>query len=143
MIAAIAFIIISTSKLKWHPFLSLLAAAIGYGALSGTMTLEDVVKSINTGFGNTVGFIGIVIIAGSIIGTFLERSGGAHSLAISTLRIVGSKNVPLALSIIGYIVSIPVFCDSGFIIIAPLARALTRRSDLSERLRRQWPIPHP
>jgi gluconate:H+ symporter, GntP family len=131
MLAAIGFIIISTSKLKWHPFLSLLAAAIGYGALSGTMTLEEVVKSINTGFGNTVGFIGIVIISGSIIGTFLERSGGAHSLALSTLKIVGEKHVPLALSIIGYIVSIPVFCDSGFIIIAPLARALTKQVRIS------------
>jgi gluconate:H+ symporter, GntP family len=131
MLAAIGFIILSTSKLKWHPFLSLLAAAIGYGALSGTMTLEEVVKSINTGFGNTVGFIGIVIISGSIIGTFLERSGGAHSLALSTLKIVGEKHVPLALSIIGYIVSIPVFCDSGFIIIAPLARALTKQVRIS------------
>ena len=131
MFAAIAFIIISTSRFKWHPFLALLIAALGYGALSGTMSLEEVVKSVNTGFGNTVGFIGIVIIAGSIIGTFLEKSGGAQTLAASTLGIVGKKNVPLALSIIGYIVSIPVFCDSGFIIIAPLAKALCKQVKIS------------
>lgn len=131
MFIAVAFIIISTSRLKWHPFLSLLIAAIGYGALSGTMSLQDVVKSINSGFGNTVGFIGIVIIAGSIIGTFLEKSGGAQTLAESTLKIVGKKNVPLALSIIGYIISIPVFCDSGFILISPLAKALSKRVKIS------------
>lgn len=131
MFVAVAFIILSTSRLKWHPFLSLLIAAIGYGALSGTMTLQDVVKSINTGFGNTVGFIGIVIIAGSIIGTFLEKSGGAQTLASGTLKIVGKNNVPLALSIIGYIVSIPVFCDSGFIIIAPLAKAMSKQVKIS------------
>ena len=121
---SIAFIIFTTSKLKWHPFFSLLIAAFGYGGLSGTLSLEEVVKSVNSGFGNTIGFIGIVILAGSIIGKFLEKSGGAFTLAGSTLKIVGKKNVPLALSIIGYIVSIPVFCDSGFIIIAPFARAL-------------------
>jgi GntP family gluconate:H+ symporter len=131
MFAAIAFIIVSTSRLKWHPFLSLLIAALAYGALSGTMSLEEVVKSINSGFGNTVGFIGIVIIAGSIIGTFLEKSGGAQALAERTLKVVGKKNVPLALSIIGYIVSIPVFCDSGFIIIAPLAKAMTKQVKIS------------
>lgn len=128
---SVVFIIFTTSKLKWHPFFSLLSAAIGYGALSGTMTLEEVVKSINSGFGNTIGFIGIVILAGSIIGTFLEKSGGAVTLAGGTLKIVGNKNVPLALSIIGYIISIPVFCDSGFIIIAPLAKALTKQVKIS------------
>lgn len=128
---AIAFIIVTTTKFRWHPFLSLLIAAIGFGAFSGTMSLEQVVKSVNTGFGNTVGFIGIVILAGSIIGTFLEKSGGAHALAASTLKIVGKKNVPLALSIIGYIISIPVFCDSGFIIISPLAKAMTREVKIS------------
>ena len=128
---AVIFIIITTSRLKWHPFFSLLVAAFGFGAFSGTMSLEDVVKSVNSGFGNTIGFIGIVIIAGSIIGKFLEKSGGAFTLAQSTLRIVGKKNVPLALGIIGYIVSIPVFCDSGFIIIAPLAKALSKQVKIS------------
>ncbi len=128
---SIVFIIITTSKLKWHPFFSLLLAAFGYGGLSGTMSLDEVVKSVNSGFGNTIGFIGIVILAGSIIGKFLEKSGGAFALAESTLKIVGKKNVPLALSIIGYIVSIPVFCDSGFIILTPLAKAMTRQVKIS------------
>jgi GntP family gluconate:H+ symporter len=128
---SVAFIIFTTSKLKWHPFFSLLTTAFGYGGLSGTMSLDEVVKSVNSGFGNTIGFIGIVILAGSIIGKFLEKSGGAFTLAGSTLKVVGKKNVPLALSIIGYIVSIPVFCDSGFIIIAPLAKALTKQVKIS------------
>jgi len=95
------------------------------------MSLEEVVKSVNTGFGNTIGFIGIVILAGSIIGKFLEKSGGAFTLAGGTLKIVGKKNVPLALSIIGSIISVPVFCDSGFIILSPLAKALTKQAKIS------------
>jgi GntP family gluconate:H+ symporter len=131
LLISVVFIIVTTSKLKWHPFLSLLAAAFGFGCLSGTMSPDEVVKSINTGFGNTVGYIGIVILAGSVIGKFLEKTGGAYSLAKGTLKVVGEKNVPLALSIIGYIISIPVFCDSGFIILTPLARALTRQVKIS------------
>ncbi len=125
---SIAFIILSTSVFKWHPFLSLLAAAFGFGILSGHMSLKQVVDSINTGFGNTIGYIGIVILAGSIIGKFLEKSGGAHKLAEGVLKAVGKRNVPLAMSILGYIISIPVFCDSAFIILSPLAKALSRQT---------------
>ena len=81
LILAIAFIILSTAKFKLHPFLALILAAIGYGLFSG-MQLNSIVSSVNNGFGNTVGSIGIVIIAGCIIGTFLEKSGGAFVMAI-------------------------------------------------------------
>ncbi len=131
LLLAIVFIILSTTRLKLHPFLSLLLAAFGYGIFSDKMPLEDVAKAINFGFGDTVGRIGIVILAGSIIGTFLEKSGGARKLAERVLALVGYKNVPLAMGAIGYIVSIPVFCDSGFVILAPLAKALSRKAKVS------------
>lgn len=125
---SIIFIIVTTTRFKLHPFLALLLAAFGYGVSCGTMSLSDVAKAVNTGFGDTVGAIGIVILAGSIIGTFLEKSGGALSLAERTIHTVGRKNVPLAMGVIGYIVSIPVFCDSGFVVLAPLAKAMSRRA---------------
>ncbi len=131
LILSIIFIILTTSRLKWHPFLSLLMAAIGFGLLSGTMKPVEVITSINTGFGNTIGYIGIVILAGSIIGKFLEKTGGAFRIAQSALKVTGKKNVPLAMSIVGYIVSIPVFCDSAFIILVPLAKALSRQVRIS------------
>jgi len=131
LILSIIFIILTTSRLKWHPFLSLLMAAIGFGLLSGTMKSVEVITSINTGFGNTIGYIGIVILAGSIIGKFLEKTGGAFRIAQSALKVTGKKNVPLAMSIVGYIVSIPVFCDSAFIILVPLAKALSRQVRIS------------
>lgn len=127
---SIVFIVLTTTRLKLHPFLALLLAAFAYGVCSGRMSLAEVVKAVNDGFGGTIGAIGIVILAGSIIGTFLEKSGGAFSLAEGTVRIVGQKNVPLAMGLIGYIVSIPVFCDSGFVVLSPLARAMSRRAGL-------------
>jgi len=131
LLLSVVFIIVATTKLKLHPFLALLISAFGYGVFCGKMSLADVVKSVNSGFGDTIGYIGIVILAGSVIGTFLEKSGGAFKLAESTLKLVGRKNVPLAMSIIGYIVSIPVFCDSGFVILSSLGRGLSRKAKIS------------
>ncbi|MBN2713938.1 MAG: GntP family permease [Planctomycetes bacterium] len=130
LIASIIFIVVVTAKFKLHPFLALLIAAFGFGLISG-MDPMKVVKSINDGFGGTIGYIGIVILAGTIIGVFLEKSGGAQSLAESTLKLTGEKNVPLAMGIIGYIVSMPVFCDSGFVLLSPLNKALSRKAKVS------------
>ncbi|MDH4238840.1 MAG: GntP family permease [Phycisphaerae bacterium] len=131
LLLSVVFIILATAKLKLHPFLALLVSAFGYGIFCGKMSLADVVESVNSGFGGTIGDIGIVILAGSVIGTFLEKSGGAFKLAESTLKLVGTRNVPLAMSIIGYIVSIPVFCDSGFVILSSLCRGLSRKAKIS------------
>jgi len=130
LVISVVFIVVSTVKFKFHPFLALLFAAIGFGLLA-RMPLSTIAKSINDGFGDTIGHIGIVIIAGIIIGTFLERSGGAFAIADRILRIIGQRHVPLAMSIIGYFVSIPVFADSGFVILMPLNRALSKKAKIS------------
>ncbi|MCB0638562.1 MAG: GntP family permease, partial [Lewinella sp.] len=86
---------------------------------------------VNEGFGATIGSIGIIIIAGVVIGTFLERSGGAYALAQRLLRLIGPKRLHGAMAFIGYVVSIPVFADSGFIIMSSLNKALTKQAGLS------------
>ena len=83
------------------------------------------------GFGGTAEKIGIVIIAGTIIGVMLERTGAALTMAETVLKWVGPKRPALAMSIIGYITSIPVFCDSGFVILAALNKSLSRRTGVS------------
>ncbi len=130
LVLCILFIILSSTKMKLHPFLALLLGAIGFGLFTG-MPLKNIVASINEGFGETLGKIGIVIIAGTIIGTFLEYSGGAFALAERILKIIGKNHVPLAMSLIGYVISIPVFSDSGFVILAPLNKALSKRAGIS------------
>ena len=126
----ILFIVITSTRLKVYPFLALVIAAFLFGLLTG-MPLEKIIETINAGFGGTIGSIGIVIIAGIIIGAFLENSGGAETLANIVLRIVGEKRIHTAMAFIGYIVSIPVFADSGFVILSSLNRALTKKAKLS------------
>lgn len=130
LLASILFIVISTTKFKLHPFIALLLAAIGFGLFSG-MPLSEIIKSVNGGFGTTIGYIGIVIVAGCIIGTFLEESGGAYIMAQKILKLVGEKNVPLAMVFLGYFVSIPVYADSGFVVLSPLNKALSKRAKIS------------
>ena len=130
LLASVVFIVVATTKLGLHPFLALLLAALGFGLLSG-MPPAEVVASINQGFGGILGYIGIVILAGSIIGTFLERSGGALRLAKAALQLTGRRNVPAAMAAVGWTVSLPVFCDSGFVILSPLCKALAHHTRTS------------
>lgn len=127
IIIGVLFIVISSAKFKLHPFLGLIIAALFVGIASG-MPLADVVKNINEGFGGLMTSIGIIIVAGTIIGTILERSGAAYRMAEVVLRIVGPKHPQLAMSLIGYVVSIPVFCDSGYIILSSLQKSLAKRA---------------
>ena len=130
LILAVAFIVVSTTKFKLHPFLALIFAAIGFGLLSG-MPFAEIVSSVNSGFGDIGGHIGLVIVIGCIIGTFLEESGGAYVMAQGIVRLAGKKRVPLAMLIVGSFISIPVYADSGFVILSPLNKAITKKSGIS------------
>ena len=130
LILVMVFIVLSTTKFKMHPFISLILASILMGFLGGLNT-ETILAKMTEGFGGTLKSIGIVIALGTIIGTYLERSGGAKTLAATILKIVGEKRAPLAMSITGFVVSIPVFCDSGFVILSTLNKAISKKTGLS------------
>lgn len=128
--AAIAFIVLATARWNVHAYLALLLAALGFGLAAGLAPLE-VVAAANQGFGTTIGNIGAVVILGGVIGVFLERTGGALRIAEAVLKLTGQKNIPGAMAGVGYVVSIPVFCDSGFVILSSLNRALSKRAGVT------------
>lgn len=130
ILLSVIIVIVLTAVVKLHPFLSLLIGAIFMGIASG-MPLLTVVQHVNEGFGGLMTGIGIVIVAGTIIGVILEKSGAAYRMAEVVLRLIGEKRPQLAMSIIGYIVSIPVFCDSGYIILTSLKKALAKRAKVA------------
>lgn len=144
LFVAIIFIIIATSKFRIHPFIVLLAATfiVGIGVaipqtfgllLIGGKTIGwlQIEPIISKGFGGILAYIGIVITLGTIIGVILEKSGAAIVMADYVLRVVGPKNPALAMTVIGWIVSIPVFCDSGFVILTSLRKSITRKLNVS------------
>ncbi len=130
LLIAVVLIILFTTKLKVHPFIALFVISILYGLFAG-MPYAEIITSINDGFGGTLGKIGLIIVFGGIIGAFLENTGGAYAIAEKVLKLIGSKRVPTAMGIIGYIVSIPVFADSGFLLLHPLNKSLSKKAKIS------------
>ncbi|HMB41962.1 MAG TPA: GntP family permease [Balneolaceae bacterium] len=127
LLLVVAVIVGLTVKFKLHPFLALLFGALVMGFLGG-IDPSTIIGILADGFGSTLTSIGIVIAAGAIIGEYLDRSGGAKILANKILDAVGEKNSPLSMGVTGYIVSIPVFCDSGFIVLSALNKAISKRA---------------
>lgn len=126
----IALLIFLIAKCKIHAFLSLLIAGLFYGILSGC-SLSEVSDAVAAGFGGTMQSIGIVIACGVIIGQFLEVTGGAQKISDAILKLIGEKHATAAAAITGAFVSIPVFCDSGFVILNPVIKGISRRAKLS------------
>lgn len=126
----IAFIVFSTAKLKWHPFLVLVLAAFLTAFFYG-MPLPKIADTVGTGFGGILGSIGLVIVFGTIIGLVMERTGAAVVMAESVIKVLGERFPTLTMSVIGAIVSIPVFCDSGYVILNSLKETLAKRLKVS------------
>lgn len=128
--AAIILMVVAIARWKVHPFLAILGTAILLAALLG-VPFADIPDVIGKGFGGVSSGIALVIIFGTLIGSVLERTGGAVALARAVERVVGKRHPRLAMMLIGWIVSIPVFCDSGFVLVSPIGKSLAQRSGIS------------
>lgn len=137
IIASVVLMVLAISKLKMHPFIVMLVIAMLLGLVWGVVDPEsgltpvEVVNTIKSGFGGIMTSIGIVILCGTIIGTILEKTGAALTMANTILNIVGKKNSVVAMGAMGYVTGIPVFCDSGFVVLSPISRALAQQSNIS------------
>lgn len=130
ILAILVFIVVAIAKFKIHPFITLILASIIVGFLMG-LDGNVILDKISEGFGKTLSSIGIIIGFGAVIGTFLEKSGGTATIAKYILTLIGDKKSPLAMNLTGILVSIPVFCDSGFIILSSLNKALSKKTGIS------------
>ncbi|MDR2073195.1 MAG: GntP family permease [Spirochaetaceae bacterium] len=139
-IIAIIVMILAISKLRIHPFLSIMAVSLIFGLVAGIplinvtrdgISTQGIANIIGAGFSGTFTSIGIVIILGALIGTVLELTGAAFKLADMVIKLVGPKHPVLAIQLMGWVVSIPVFCDSGFVILDPIRKALVKKTRIS------------
>ena len=128
--AAIVVMVVAIARWKVHPFLAILGTAILLAALLD-IQFTEIPDVIGKGFGGVFSGIALVIIFGTLIGSVLERTGGAMALARAVERMVGKRHPRLAMMLIGWIVSIPVFCDSGFVLVSPIGKSLAQRSGTS------------
>jgi GntP family gluconate:H+ symporter len=130
LILVLAVILLAIIRYEIHPFLALFGGAIGYGLLVG-MDFQLILKSITEGFGGVMGNVGLLILFGVILGTFLEKTGGAMVIAEKVLSWVGEKSINFSLMLSGWALSIPVFVDSTLLMMNPIAKTLASKSTVS------------
>ena len=128
--AAIAIMVVAISKWHLHPFIAILLTALIFGIVSG-IPLPQMTTLIGSGFSKIFAGIGLVIIFGTLMGTILEQSGAALKIADCIIKLLGKRHPVLSMAIMGWVVSIPVFCDSGFVVLNPIREALVKKTQSS------------
>lgn len=139
----IAVLIFLVLKTKVQAFLALIICTVIVGVVGGMPLLNTtievdgvektfgIINSITSGFGGTLGSIGIIIGFGVMMGQVFEVTGAAKRMAYTFLKLFGKKREEEALALTGFLVSIPIFCDSGFVVLAPIAKAISRATKKS------------
>ncbi|HXB42899.1 MAG TPA: GntP family permease, partial [Puia sp.] len=130
LFAGILFIVILTAKFRVPAFFALLAASFLVG-LAVQMPLAVILNTIKEGFGNIMKSLGLIIVMGTTLGTVMEHNGSIAVMSEFIIRKMGEKYIALSMNIIGFIVGMPVFCDSGFIILSSLNKSISRRLAIS------------
>ncbi len=129
-VASIAFLLVLILVVKLHAFVALLLTSMAMGLAAG-MAPEKVLKSIQSGFGESLGFIAVVVGLGAIIGRFIEQSGGGIALADWLLARFGKDRAAWAMLVAAFLVGLPIFFEVGFIILVPLIWSLARETKRS------------
>lgn len=128
--AGIAVIVLLTSKYKIHPFFALILSGFIVGISVG-LPLQEVITLMKDGLGKILSSLGLIIVLGTTLGILLQHTGSTKVMASFILEKVGERYAALAMSITGFIVGLPIFCDSGFIVLSGLNRSLAKRTGIS------------
>lgn len=140
LVVTVVLMIVAIARFKVHPFIAIMSLSLLFGLLAGIPLVDQVVDGekipgiasvVGAGFSGTFSSIGIVIILGALIGSILEVTGAAMKFADLIIRAVGKRHPVLAMELMGWVVSIAVFCDSGFVILNPIRKALVSRTGVS------------
>jgi len=126
-LVAVVGLVLLVAVFKLNPFLSLFVASLGLGIAAG-MGMEPILKSFETGVGNTLGHIAIVVALGTMLGKMMAESGAADAIALTLIRWFGEKRVPLAMVVSGLVVGLPAFFEVGFVLLVPIAFTVARRT---------------
>jgi gluconate:H+ symporter, GntP family len=130
LIAVVALLFLLITKFKWHVFIALLVPILLLALLPG-IDRGAFIAAFETGFGKTVQSIAVVIVVGTILAEGLKHTGGIERITISMIRWVGEKRMPLALTLSGWVIGIPIFSDVGYVILNPLVHSAAIRSGLN------------
>ncbi|WP_237886496.1 GntP family permease [Pseudomonas sp. PGPR40] len=123
-------LIVLITKFKFHPFIALIIAAAFLGLTSG-MPISTIIKAFQDGFGGVLGFVGIILALGTMLGKMMAESGGADQIAQTLIRAFGKDKVQWAMMFAAFLVGIPLFFEIGFVLLIPLVFIVARRTGVS------------
>lgn len=129
-LASVIALIILIARFKINPFVVLMTVSLALALVAG-MPAQTIVKSFETGVGNTLGHIAIIVALGTMLGKMMAESGGADQIAHTLIRLFGEKRVPWAMVVVGFLVGLPVFFEVGFVLLVPIAFNVARRTGTS------------
>ena len=130
LIAGIGVIVLLTARYRVHAFFALIIACFVVG-LGVQMPVAEILRAARQGFGNIMQSLGLIIVLGTTLGVLLEHSGSTRVMADFILKKVGDRNAALAMSITGFVVGLPIFCDSGYIVLNGLNQSIARKTGIS------------
>ncbi|MCF5714619.1 SLC13 family permease, partial [Pseudomonas tremae] len=126
-LVTIVGLVLLITTFKVHPFVALTLAA-GFLGLTSGMPVEKVMKSFQDGFGGVLGFVGIILGLGTMLGKLMADSGGADQIAQTLIRTFGKQKVHWAMMFSAFLVGIPLFFEIGFVLLIPLVFIVARRT---------------
>ena len=130
LLAVIALLFLAMARFKWHVFIALLVPILLLGMLPG-IDRRAFITAFEQGFGRTVQGIAVVIVVGSIIAEALKHTGGIERITLSMIRTVGTRHMPLALTLSGFVIGLAIFSDVGYVILNPLVHSAAIKSGVN------------
>jgi GntP family gluconate:H+ symporter len=129
-VVSIVALVVLIARLKLNPFVTLVVVSLALGMAVG-MPMAGIVKAFETGVGNTLGHIALVVALGAMLGKMMAESGGADRIAHTVIAAFGERRVHWAMAVIAFLVGLPVFFEVGFVLLVPIAFTVAKRTGTS------------
>ena len=115
----VALVVVLITIVRLPAFLALAAGALAVG-LAARMPFPDITRSFQSGVGDTLGFVAMVIGLGTVIGKLLAESGGSVVVSTALIRVMGERRLDWAMMLSGFVIGLPVFFQVGLVLLAPV-----------------------
>ena len=134
LVSVLVLVALIVSRIRMHPLLALLIVSLGVGFATG-MEPTAIVKSLTDGAGKTLGAVGVVIALGAMLGKILADSGTTERLASAILRHTSPRTIPWAMTLVAFVIGIPMFFEVGLVVMLPLIFSVARKLEGQERFK--------
>src|SRR5450755_1215448 len=129
LLAGILSLILLTTWAKLNAFLSFLLVSMGIGLANG-MSIDSVTHAVQTGMGDLLGSLLVILVIGAMLGKLIADYGAAQRIVSAFMHWFGRKYLMWALVVTAFIVGIPLFYGIGFVLMVPLIITLSYKYDI-------------